>query len=245
MPLSMRPPRARIRRPAGLPPLLLTMLLAAALRPAMAAGVPDTIAQRALACTACHGARDQDTPRGYVPRIAGKPAGYLFEQMRNFRDGRRAHDGMARLMQHLDDRYLQELANHFASLPPSRHAPAARPVTEAETRRATGWVRQGDPRADIPACEACHGATLAGVAPHVPGLLGLPADYLVVQLGAWRQGTRHARAPDCMARIARALPAEDVPALARWLAAQPLPADPSPSNRPPATWPMHCGSIPP
>jgi cytochrome c553 len=84
--------------------------------------VPDTLAQRALACTACHRAEDHETPHGYVPRIAGKPASYLFEQMRSFRDGRRQHDGMARLLEHLDDGYLAELAGHVAALAPSHRA---------------------------------------------------------------------------------------------------------------------------
>jgi len=37
------------------------------------------------------------------------------------------------------------------------------------------------------ACTACHGIKLTGVQDHVPGLLGLPLDYLNAQLGA-RQG---------------------------------------------------------
>jgi hypothetical protein len=46
-----------------------------------------------------------------------------------------------------------------------------------------------------------------------------------------------------MARIARALPAEDVPAIARWLEAQPLPAAAVPAAGPPAPWPLDCGSV--
>ena len=38
--------------------------------------------------------------------------------------------------------------------------------------------------------------------PAVPGLLGLPRDYLNGQLGAWQTRQRHATAPDCMATIA-------------------------------------------
>ena len=46
---------------------------------------------------------------------------------------------------------------------------------------------------------------LTGVQPFIPGLLGLPRDYLNGQLGAWRSGQRRAVAPDCMAHIARQL----------------------------------------
>jgi cytochrome c553 len=197
-----------------------------------------------LACTACHRASDTETPDGYVPRIAGKPAGYLLEQLRNFRDGRRQHDGMARLLEVLDDRYLTELAGYFGGLAPSHRAVTTPSMPAALAARAMQIVRQGDSAAGIPACNACHGTALTGVAPNVPGLLGLPADYLAAQLGAWRQDQRHARAPDCMARVAKALPAEDVPALARWLATQPLPSDTTPATTQPARWPLPCGSIP-
>ncbi|MBA4267465.1 MAG: cytochrome C, partial [Comamonadaceae bacterium] len=35
--------------------------------------VPDTMAQRMMACTLCHGAQGRATSSGYFPRIAGKP----------------------------------------------------------------------------------------------------------------------------------------------------------------------------
>ena len=90
-----------------------------------AAPVPDTLAQRALPCASCHLTEDRLRAGEYVPRIAGKPAAYLLEQLRNFRAGRRRHDGMERLIEHLDEAYLAELAGHFASLRPSRRPPSA------------------------------------------------------------------------------------------------------------------------
>lgn len=209
--------------------------------------VPDTIAQRALACTGCHHTGDTAVAGGYVPRIAGKPAGYLHEQLLNFRDGRRANLPMARLLENLGDDYLRELAGHFAALdvpypPPARTRPSP---NGPAAQRAAAWVRHGDPQQGIPACVQCHGQALTGIAPHVPGLIGLPGDYLAGQLGAWRNGVRHARAPDCMARIAGRLPAEAIPEIAAWLAAQPMPPLPAPSTTPPATWPLSCGSIRP
>ncbi len=207
--------------------------------------VPDTLAQRARACTGCHQATDVPVRGGYIPRIAGKPAGYLEEQLLNFRDGRRVNEAMARLLRNLGDDYLRELAGHFAALPPSAppRAPGGPALDAAAAARAADWVRRGDPSRGIPACMECHGQALTGIAPRVPGLLGLPGDYLVGQLGAWRNGVRHARTPDCMADIARRLPADAVPEIARWLAAQPLPADPRATSSAPARWPLRCGSL--
>jgi cytochrome c553 len=90
--------------------------------------------------------------------------------------------------------------------------------------RGRALVEQGDPSRQIPACRTCHGAALTGVLPQVPGLLGLPRDYLTVQLGAWRNGQRRASPPDCMRQIARRLDADDVSALSQWLSSRPLPA---------------------
>ena len=68
----------------------LAMCLAIALHSVTyARPVEDTMAQRTLACTACHGEQGRAGPDGYYPRLAGKPAGYLYNQLVNFREGRR------------------------------------------------------------------------------------------------------------------------------------------------------------
>src|SRR3982074_2782435 len=71
--------------------------------------VPDTIAQRAVACTACHGKEGRATSDGYYPRIAGKPAGYLYNQLVNFREGRRRNAMMTYLVSSLPDAFLYEI----------------------------------------------------------------------------------------------------------------------------------------
>ena len=59
-----------------------------------------------------------------------------------------------------------------------------------------------------------------GVEPAVPGLVGVSADYLQAQLGAWRNGVRTAQPPDCMATIAKRLRPEDIGAVGAWVASQ-------------------------
>lgn len=220
--------------------------LAAALASLMArAAVPDTMAERVRACTACHGDEGRATSDGYYPRIAGKPAGYLFNQLVNFRDGRRRNPMMTYLVSNLPDAYLREISLHFEALHPPHAAPApvdASPATLEHGRRlATG----GDNAKKIPACTACHGESLTGVRPSVPGLLGLPRDYINSQFGAWRIGARHAAAPDCMAEITSRMTNEDVSAVAAWLASRPVPQNPAPSNWNGMKPPIVCGSMPP
>ena len=209
--------------------------------------VPDTIAQRSLACAACHGKQGRATSEGYFPRIAGKPAGYLYNQLVNFQQGRRQYPLMTYMVAHMPDDYLREIADHFAAqhppypvAPPTRLAPAA-------LERGRALALNGDPSRKIPACVACHGAALGGVQPATPGLLGLPRDYLIAQMGAWKNGSRRAAAPDCMAQVSRQLDPDDAAAVAGWLAAQPVPAAmlPAPAPATPIRLPLACGSIPP
>jgi cytochrome c553 len=207
------------------------------------APLPDTLEQRLLACTGCHGEQGRATPDGYYPRIAGKPAGYLYNQLVNFRDGRRAAPSMTWMVDRLPDAYLREIAVHFAGLhPPYPSSPppvAPRAVLEHGRR----LVVEGDPARGLPACAACHGDAMLGVEPAIPGLLGLPRDYLNAQLGAWRTGTRRAHAPDCMATIARRLAVEDVSAVSAWLAAQPVPSPAKAVSAPAAPLPLECGGF--
>lgn len=105
-------------------------------------------------------------------------------------------------------------------------------------------VMQGDSARKLPACVACHGQRLTGVEPTIPGLLGLPRDYVNAQFGAWRNKARRAHAPDCMAEITARLSLEDVNAISHWLAAQPTPADPRPAASIARPLPLACGSAP-
>ncbi|ODS99564.1 MAG: hypothetical protein ABS56_00490 [Lautropia sp. SCN 69-89] len=203
----------------------------------------DSIAQRMLACSACHGAQGRATREGYFPRIAGKPAGYLFEQLRSFRDGRRSYAPMAGLLANLGDDYLREIAEHFAGLDLPYPAPQASRLPQTMLARGRTLALEGDASRELPACAECHGRALTGAAPSIPGLLGLSRDYLNAQLGGWRDGLRHATAPDCMAQVARRLRPEDVAAITGWLAAQPVPPGPVPRAQAGTRLPMRCGSL--
>jgi cytochrome c553 len=204
----------------------------------------DSIAQRAAPCMTCHGKEGRAANDGYYPRIAGKPAGYLYNQLVNFRDGRRRqYPLMIYMVQHLSDPYLQEIAAYFADQHPPYPPPQAFDVPKATLERGRALVHSGDASRNIPACIACHGDALTGVVPSIPGLLGLPRDYINSQFGAWKEGARRAAPPDCMGEIAKRLTPEDISAVSTWLASQPVPADATPAPSAARKLPLSCGSF--
>lgn len=211
--------------------------------PVTATPVASGMAPRVLACVTCHGKEGRATPEGYFPRIAGKPAGYLANQLINFREGRRSYPQMTSLIEHLTDDYLREMAAHFAALDAPYAPPPAPQAPPAVLEKGRLLVQQGDAARGIPACVQCHGQAMTGVSPFIPGLLGLPRGYLNSQLGAWKTGQRRAHAPDCMADIARQLTPDDVSAVSAWLAAQPVPGGGKPAARLAQPMPVRCGGV--
>lgn len=232
-------------RPSSLPLLAAGLLLLAGAALAQDAADPTGIGKRVAPCMACHGKEGRAARDGYYPRIAGKPAGYLYNQLLNFREGRRRqYPLMVYMVQHLSDDYLREIADYFAALqapyppvPPLDASPSA-------LDKGRALATTGDASRAIPACVSCHGQALTGVAPFIPGLLGIPRDYINAQFGAWRAGTRRALAPDCMGQIAARLSPEDISAVSAWLATRPIPAATVPASTLPGKLPIACGSVP-
>ncbi len=202
---------------------------------------------RLATCAACHGERGEGADgSAYAPHLAGKPGAYLYEQLRGFRDGGRQHLQMAWLVRHLDDDYLREIGDWYAALPP-KTAPAdelAAREARPDDAIAKRLVEQGDPARGLHACASCHGADLVGLEPGVPALVGLPAEYVVAQFGAWRTGVRSASAPDCMADIARTLEPTEIRAIAEWLSRQGHSQPRRPAAAGSFALPEACGSNP-
>jgi cytochrome c553 len=212
--------------------------------PSVADTVPDTMEARVQACIGCHGMRGRGVENVYYPRLAGKPAGYLFNQLVAFRDGTRKFVPMNYLLAYLPDAYLAKMADYFAQQnPPPLIQPAVAQPAQL-LRAGQRIVTAGVPEKRIPACVSCHGAQLNGREPGIPGLLGLRADYVSAQLGAWRYGVRTALAPDCMQFVASSLSEAEVAAVAAWLASLPVGAGVRPAKAGSSPLPLACGSQP-
>jgi cytochrome c553 len=222
---------------------LLAMPLAAPAQERAGERIPDTMEARVAACVGCHGVQGRGVENVYFPRLAGKPAGYLYNQLIAFREGRRKYVPMNYLLEYLPNTYLMRMADYFAAQnPPPLVQPASRAPRQL-LQDGSRIVSQGVPGKKVPACVACHGTGLAGQEPGIPGLLGLRADYVSAQLGAWRYGVRTALAPDCMQFVASSLSEPEVAAVAAYLASLPVsgarPAAPANTRLP-----LACGSQP-
>jgi cytochrome c553 len=149
------------------------------------------------------------------------------------------------LLAYLHDDYFGEMAKFFSEQEVPFAPPEKTDLPAERLMRGEQLVRSGDGSRDIPGCIACHGPSLTGIDPGIPGLIGLHSRYISAQLESWRAGTRHATAPDCMRDIALRLTEEQITDVAAWLATQPAPEAHAPATA--GRWkpPVACGSQPP
>lgn len=216
----------------------------------MAFACPDTGAQdkediesRVAVCIACHG-RIGSAGSAYYPRLSGKPATYLYNQLASFRDGRRQDSDMTWLVRNMSDAYLLEISDYFSRVnlpyPPTSSTSDA---TSAVLEKGRKLVTEGDSSRGIPACVNCHGTTLTGVLPSIPPLIGLPRIYLSSQLGSWLVRERKALSPDCMAEVGSRLDAADINAISSWVSTRPIPTDTRPAPAAPGPLPLPCAGM--
>jgi cytochrome c553 len=224
--------------------LALACVLAAAA--GQAAPFEDTLEQRMQACSGCHGARGGGVSDAAFPRLAGQPADYLAAQMRAFRDGVRTYAPMNFLMARQSDAYFAEIAEWFSRQSPDRRVVEARqklPVDRAAFDAGSRLVRDGRPEGGVPPCASCHGQALGGTVGErgvaIPGLAGLPRDFLIEQVGSWKNGSHRSPEPNCMAEIAKRMSGADIVAAATWLSLQQPDARPAGRTNP---LPIACGS---
>ncbi|SEN17940.1 Cytochrome c553 [Pseudomonas sp. ok272] len=170
----------------------------------------------ATACFACHGADGMGMPAAGFPRLAGLPAGYLSKQLADFRSGSRVSPVMQPLAKALTDDEIKAVTDMLAAMPAPKTPAVGRtdvPKNVGETLAVRGaWDRH------IPECVMCHGPGGVGVGTAFPPLAAQPASYLVAQLNAWRDGTRHNDPNDLMGHIAKSLTPDEIKAVADYFA---------------------------
>lgn len=176
--------------------VLLAVLLAAGGAPA--GGDPAEGRRLARACVTCHGA-DGIARIPIAPNIGGEPEAYLAEQLRAFRDGRRAHEMMTIVARDLSDEAIAHLVAWYHSRRIAATPPAGR-----------------DPGPAGELCAGCHGEDGIALIPEAPNLAGESVVYIETQVKAYRAGRR---VQEAMSEVAAAVTDAELRAAAEWYAA--------------------------
>ena len=170
-------------------------------------------------CLACHGANGEGNAAGAFPVIAGLNEGYLFQTMQAYNSGLRVNPVMSMNIDNFEEQDLRDIAAYFASLPAPK--PAAATASAEQLALGEKLALRGDWDNYIPPCASCHGPTNQGVDDNFPGIAGQHASYLKLQLEAWQQGQRTSDPVQSMEAVAKRLNAEQIAAVAAYLASQP------------------------
>lgn len=207
---------------------------------AVSATEQEEMQARVQACAGCHAYSDAEN-QPYAPSIDGKPVDYLYQQLLNFREGRRSNKIMTRMLAHLSSEYLYSIAEYYAQRPTDEGQKITSNATLSDEDTVTGQMLAQRGTLDVPACITCHGGDLRGDGVAIPSLRGLSAAYIVAQLGAWQAGTRHARKPDCMAEVSQQLSSRQIETVAYWISTAPKAAHSlSPRKK---ELPLPCGAV--
>jgi cytochrome c553 len=156
-------------------------VLAAALSgPAAAQDAARGAALAAERCAACHGEDGRSRMEG-IPSLAGQPAGFVTVQMILIREGIRQVAPMAPFATPLTDRQIEDLAAHFAALPPA--------PPEDRGARVADRFAAGAAVAASRNCGVCHLQDFSG-REQVPRLAGQREEFLARAMMEYRDGRR-------------------------------------------------------
>ena len=148
----------------------------------------------------CHGAQGMSVSN--APNLSGQFPEVVIKQMHDYKSGKRSHSLMQALATNLTDREIRDLAAYYASLPKARTAP----TTYDESLPAL--VRVGDPLRNVAPCISCHGGVDHKLG--TPWLEGMPNEYLVMQLRAFKTGERRNDAHAQMRNMAREMTSKEI-----------------------------------
>ena len=162
-------------------------------------------ARKAAACAACHGpAGNSANPA--IPVLAGQTSRYLYLQLKDFKEGRRADPQMAPFVAALSREDMLDLAWFFAAQKPVR----------VEFKPDLTRVAAGREKAREVLCTMCHLGGFKGQN-EIPRVAGQHYVYVVKQMGDFKTGRRTNDAGN-MASVSKTLSDQDIEDLAQYLA---------------------------
>ncbi|HCK80765.1 MAG TPA: c-type cytochrome [Candidatus Competibacter sp.] len=179
---------------------------------ALAAGDAAAGKAKSATCAACHNADGNSTIAQY-PKLAGQSADYLLKQLQDYKSGTRANPIMLGMVAPLSPQDMEDLAAYFASQQVVRAAADPKLAPQGEA-----LFRGGNLNSGVSACAACHGTVGAGnPAAKFPAIAGQHAEYLELQLKAFRAVERANDAGQMMRAIAAKMTDPEIKAVASYV----------------------------
>lgn len=172
----------------------------------------------AVACARCHGFDGAAEGSGAFPKLNGQSSVYLENELRAYVSGNRKNAVMQPIAKGLTDNEIKAVAQFYAAAHATYFPPATQPPELVA--RGQQLAKEGDPTANVLACETCHGPNGQGNAA-IPYLAGQYRQYTTLQFQMYRQGFRKS---DLMVELARNLREQDIAALAAYYEQVPHPA---------------------
>ena len=188
---------------------------------AQAPAKPDAAKGQAIAgqvCAACHAA-DGNSAAAANPKLAGQLYDYLHKQLANFKPqgGKKAERDnavMAGMTANLSAADMKDIAAYYAS---QKLKPA---MARDKELAALGQriYRGGNTASGMAACAGCHGPTGMGMPAQYPRISGQFAEYVELQLKAFRAGTRANDPSGMMRGVAVRMSDREIQAVAEYAA---------------------------
>lgn len=185
---------------------VVALILVASIWPSLATADAKAGEKKSQLCLLCH-KLDRDPSYPALPLLQGQSREYLYNQIKAFKEKRRADPTPILVMQtntaHLSDKDMRDIADYLASLKPVR----------ASYSLEASAVDRGKALAESMQCAGCHLPDYSGKK-ETPRLAGLDPKYLALQLEAFAAGKR----AHPYINATRAVSAADARALAHYLA---------------------------
>jgi len=168
-------------------------------------------------CAGCHNA-DGNSTISINPVLAGQHPEYLLKQLMNFKaqggkPAERVNPVMGGMTAPLSTEEMENLAAFFSSKKPKPRA--ARDPELAKLGQSI--YRGGVTTKGVAACASCHSPNGAGIPAQFPRLAGQHAEYVAVQLKAFRSGERANDLNDMMRKVAAKLSDKEISAVAEYI----------------------------
>lgn len=170
---------------------------------------------KSAACGGCHGF-DGNSPIPTYPKLAGQNEAYIAKQVKDFKaDDTRKNEIMKGMVASLSDEDTADIGAYFQAQSVSQAAA----FDDSKIAAGRDIYKGGNLQTGVPACQACHGPTGAGVAGiGYPQVGGQYVEYTLAQLKAFKDGSRSNDDKQLMRSIVEKMSDEDLVAVANYMA---------------------------